>query len=196
MSAKSKHIDSQGYVKVRGKHEHRAVMEEMIGRELMAGEEVHHIDFDRSNNAPENLMLVDSLEHKRLHIGSKGKNEGKPCVLITDQVKKLLSGQNFFYKTNNVRTVKYREGDLIYVRENWRKACWAKNKEECKHAKTCNGFGKEYLYEADEDPCAAMYKYRSSLYMPSQAARLFYRITSVEEQELDGIPVFKYGVEK
>lgn len=37
--------------------EHRLVMENMLGRALVKGESVHHIDGNRANNAPENLEL-------------------------------------------------------------------------------------------------------------------------------------------
>lgn len=37
--------------------EHRYVMEQMLGRRLLSSEQVHHIDGDKLNNAPENLQL-------------------------------------------------------------------------------------------------------------------------------------------
>src|SRR5580765_806847 len=37
--------------------EHRYVMEQKIGRYLLPGENVHHIDGDKLNNSPENLEL-------------------------------------------------------------------------------------------------------------------------------------------
>jgi hypothetical protein len=40
------------------KYEHRIVMEEHLGRELLSTETVHHIDGDRLNNSLENLELV------------------------------------------------------------------------------------------------------------------------------------------
>lgn len=59
-------IDSQGYVKVRvnGKltHEHRVVMERKIGRQLLPGEHIGWKDNDRTNNAPDNLILYGVVE--------------------------------------------------------------------------------------------------------------------------------------
>lgn len=53
--------ETSGYafVKVAGKWEleHRVVMEAVLGRRLRPGENVHHKDGCRSNNAPENLEL-------------------------------------------------------------------------------------------------------------------------------------------
>lgn len=49
-----------GYAKRRGRHEHRLIMEWMLGRALRKGEVVHRIDFNKRNNNPENLMLFPS----------------------------------------------------------------------------------------------------------------------------------------
>lgn len=48
--------------------EHRHVMQKKIGRELKKDEVVHHIDEDKENNDPENLMLYkNNAEHMSHH---------------------------------------------------------------------------------------------------------------------------------
>ena len=56
------------YTKRFGRHEHRIVAEEKIGRPLKPGEVVHHIDGNKQNNKPENLMVFkNQSEHVRWH---------------------------------------------------------------------------------------------------------------------------------
>jgi hypothetical protein len=57
-----------GYRKHRGRHKHRIIAEEMLGRPLLPGEIVHHIDHDKTNNDPSNLQIMTQAEHARLHM--------------------------------------------------------------------------------------------------------------------------------
>lgn len=58
------------YVKRNGRHEHRVMMEQKLGRPLVRGEVVHHLDHDKSNNAPGNLALLSSqTDHVNEHRG-------------------------------------------------------------------------------------------------------------------------------
>lgn len=66
-------LTKKGYVRItagvhRHKLEHRVVIETLPGplalnRPLREGEEVHHIDFKRDHNCPENLLLLDEAIH-------------------------------------------------------------------------------------------------------------------------------------
>ncbi len=50
--------------------EHILVAEEKLGRYLFDGEYVHHVDEDKSNNSPENLMVFcTNADHTRFHSG-------------------------------------------------------------------------------------------------------------------------------
>lgn len=62
------------YRKHAGRHEHRAVAEQILGRPLRKGEVVHHINHDKRDNRPENLMIFSSqAEHARWHKEHDGK---------------------------------------------------------------------------------------------------------------------------
>lgn len=48
--------------------EHQVVMERVIGRPLRPGEVIHHIDHDKGNNTPGNLILTTQSKHIREHL--------------------------------------------------------------------------------------------------------------------------------
>lgn len=70
-------IDAQGYVWIfapdhpyvvnRYVLEHRLVMEQIIGRYLEPGEDVHHINEIKTDNRPENLELMTHSAHMSYH---------------------------------------------------------------------------------------------------------------------------------
>lgn len=69
---KGRSVKPNGYVEItmgenKGRGEHVVVMEGIIGRRLFHNECVHHIDHDKTNNHPSNLMLMTKSEHASLH---------------------------------------------------------------------------------------------------------------------------------
>lgn len=58
----------KGYIKEVLQHQHRVVMERVLNRKLKKGEIVHHIDGNKQNNNPKNLMVMTQSEHIKLHL--------------------------------------------------------------------------------------------------------------------------------
>lgn len=57
----------RGYIKENGRHQHRVVMEKVLGRPLETWEVVHHLNSDKHDNRPENLQVLHQRDHIRLH---------------------------------------------------------------------------------------------------------------------------------
>lgn len=66
-----------------GVYEHRLIAEEMMGRELKEDEVVHHLDENKGNNSPDNLLVLENSQHVKLHQWmSKNTITPKPSQVI------------------------------------------------------------------------------------------------------------------
>ena len=101
---------------------------------------------------------------------------------VTRRVVKFKPGQNpqwtgyipdgqVLYGSNNIPASKspYHPGDILYVRETW--------------ARSMAG---TYLYKATDTPII-LDRWRPSIHMPKEAARLFLRVTDVRVERLQDI---------
>lgn len=73
--------EGKSYPKYHGRHAHRVVMEDMLGRSLRPGEIVHHKDENKQNISPDNLELLKSQgEHVTIHLTKNRICEVEGCA--------------------------------------------------------------------------------------------------------------------
>lgn len=101
--------DVRGYA-----YEHRIVAEKKLGRPLIIGELIHHIDRNKQNNSPDNLEIMPSIKHHNYEHSSKrtrAPNEANPLISCVcgcgqkfqkydyqDRPRKYVSGHNIKQK--------------------------------------------------------------------------------------------------
>ena len=79
----------------RRKYEHRTIVEQQIGRDLLTEEHVHHKDGNKLNNSIDNLEIISKADHARNHAIDRnlGKDrKGVPPVNKKDKetIKKII----------------------------------------------------------------------------------------------------------
>jgi hypothetical protein len=79
----------KGYV-----YEHVLVAEKATGKKIPKGYEVHHLDFNRANNVPNNLIVLSYAAHQQLHCWlRKGAPIGLTTVSLKTTVKPVVVGK-------------------------------------------------------------------------------------------------------
>lgn len=98
---------------------------------------------------------------------------------------------NMLHDLKREKFCKYHVGDYLYVRETWAttksNACIANELGNCPH-KSCDTadgacFADEYIYKVD-DLSRTDVKWRPSIHMPKEGARIFLRVTGVRVERL------------
>ena len=75
----------------KGKIYARHIMENKIGRKLKTEEQVHHINGNTLDDRIDNLIIVNRVEHLKIHIGDKPPNRllnDKDAKMLKEMIKK------------------------------------------------------------------------------------------------------------
>ena len=75
---------SNNYIKFQSGHLHRHIAEKKIGRTLKKNEIVHHLNGNKHNNKPSNLIIMTNAAHSRLH-----STKNRKCVIFNCGMKHL-----------------------------------------------------------------------------------------------------------
>lgn len=107
-----------GYVRIKmgpgdWQLEHRVVAEREIGRPIRDDENVHHLNGDRADNRPENLVVVDEVEHQHMHEWHLRSNRVlKTCDRCGNDYRvKLSKAEESRYCSNSCRLTALHEGN-------------------------------------------------------------------------------------
>lgn len=94
---------------------------------------------------------------------------------------KEIEGAPYYEVTNDYKCPYGKLGDILYVRETWQLTTW-------EHP-TSENYG--YIYKASENgrewEQTEEWKWKPSLFMPKEAARIFLRITDIRVERLQDI---------
>ena len=113
-------IDAFGYRKYAGKLEHIKVAEAAFGGPLPKGSVVHHIDYNKTNNSPSNLLICSRAYHMVIHqrtdaMNATGNPESRRCNICKQYDEKAnlyISGTNSAYH-NECRRKRWAEKKAI-----------------------------------------------------------------------------------
>lgn len=99
-------VQPQTYKKLFGRHEHRVIAEQKIGRKLRSDEHVHHIDNNKHNNSPDNLLVLTRSEHLTIHARDVAQGcdsvRSKLTIKQVLQIRKSNKSQSFLAAKYNV----------------------------------------------------------------------------------------------
>ena len=97
--------------------------ESWLKERLLDGFDIHHIDGDRENNAPENLVLIEAVDHLRLH--------GRPDMLVVNlRTKARARAQALSEAIDESARATYEAAVRLCQTEGYERGLWRKVAEQ------------------------------------------------------------------
>lgn len=97
--AEGQYISKDGYrlIIINGSYlrEHRVVWEEANKASLLPNGTIHHIDYDKLNNSPDNLLLLSSEEHGRFHRLVEANRRAEAAAIL-----RMAGARQYYYPRN------------------------------------------------------------------------------------------------
>lgn len=129
----------------------------------------------------------------------------KPILFNTDMVRAILDGRKsrtsrpiaekvkdhwdslFWNCERSTKYAPYQPGDILWVRETWCRVKDLPMWQEYRYGDGKQANPEEYCYRADSNIPDPNTKWRPSIHMPREAARIFLRVTNVRAQRLEDV---------
>lgn len=114
-------ILNQSKTSIRHVYEYVLIAEKALGKSLVVGQEVHHVDNNKINNKNNNLVICENQKyHGLLHVRTKAlKKSGNANNMKCEYCKKWDDLKNLFQRNKKRNGYAHKQCATNYAKERW-----------------------------------------------------------------------------